>query len=222
MELKGRDENLYSNAQHLERIVVDFYTNLFSSNGVLDVDTVIRSVQPWVTDTTTNTLCQPYNPGEVYQAFLQMHPGKAPGPNGLNPFFYQKFWPTVGADITQTVLNILHGGDIPPYLNHTHIVLIPKKHHQNDINDFRLISLCNILYQLAMKVIANRLKTCLPGIISVNQSAFVPGRMITNGILIAFEIFHDMTSRPRSNGGMALKLDMAKAFEEWNGISYGL
>ncbi|KAL0331145.1 UNVERIFIED_CONTAM: hypothetical protein Sangu_1660000 [Sesamum angustifolium] len=65
---------------------------------------------------------------------------------------------------------------------------------------------------------ANRLKGFLDKIISPVQSAFVPGRLITDNILLAFELNHFLNSK--SKGGpswMALKLDVSKAYDkvEW-------
>lgn len=111
-----------------------------------------------------------YTAEEFKFSLSQMHPIKAPGPDGMCPMFFQSYWHIVGQYVTQSVLSILRGEQMSDQLNHTFITLIPKKSNATAMPDFRPISLCNVIYKLVSKVLANRLKTFLDKIIFVNQS----------------------------------------------------
>lgn len=103
-------------------------------------------------------------------------------------------------------------------INATHIALVPKNLSPTSVTEFRPISLCNAIYKLISKVLANRLKAVLLEIISHTQSTFIPGRLITDNILAAYETMHSMQIRMWSKTGfMGLKLNMSKAYDkvEW-------
>jgi hypothetical protein len=57
----------------------------------------------------------------------------------------------------------------------------------------------------------------LHDIISFSQSAFILGRLITDNILVAYEIMHTMQIRKSRMwskvGFMEIKLDMSKAYD---------
>ena len=94
-----------------------------------------------------------------------MGPTKAPGPDGFPAHFFQKHWGVCGEEVTKAVLAIVDGNESAEGINQTYLVLIPKVKNPSLLSQFRPISLCNVLYKIASKVIANRLKTVLPEII---------------------------------------------------------
>lgn len=126
-----------------------------------------------------------------------MHPAKAPGPDGMTPLFFQKYWSLCKHDVIPEILGILNHGRSPRYINHTHVVLIPKVKKPKTPKDLRPISLSNVIARILTKTIANRLKSFLPHIISESQSAFILGHLITDNAMTAFEVFHTMKKKKK-------------------------
>ncbi|KAI9195736.1 hypothetical protein LWI28_017625 [Acer negundo] len=142
---------------------------------------------------------------EIREVCFSLHPNKAPGPDGFN-------WDIVGEDVINAIQEFFRSGHLLKELNATIISLVPKVPNPSMMKDFRPISYCNTLYKIIAKIIANRIKPCLPDIISPSQSVFVAGRSIGDNILLPQELmrnYHTDIGCPR----LALKVDLMKAFD---------
>lgn len=94
------------------------------------------------------------------------------------------------------------------------VALIPKIKSPTQVFESHPISLCNVIYKLASKVVTNRLKLILPYVISGIRVLFFSGRLNTDNALVALENFHSMNYRFRGRRGhISMKLDMSKAYD---------
>ena len=195
-----------------------YFEELFSTSRPKVEQEMIDAVHSKVTERMNSTLTQGFHAMEVEKALKQMHPLTALGPDGMPPLFYHHFWPTVKSIVISTVLDFLNHDVSPPKFHDTHIVLIPKTKNPEKVANYRPISLCNVAYKIASKVVANRMKLVLQEIIGENQSAFVAERLITDNVLVAHEMMSHISKKKNGKGGeMAIKLDMSKAYDqvEW-------
>ncbi|KAM2136540.1 hypothetical protein ACFX1R_006290 [Malus domestica] len=155
---------------------------------------------------------------EIMEAAFQIPSSRVPGPNGFSGCFYKYHWTIVGEDVVKTIKVFWHSGTLLRKLNHTNLVFIPKVKCPKNMTQFRPIALCNVSYKILAKVITNRFKKVMPNVIGENQSAFVAGKQIQDNILVVHEILHSLNHQRKENHkGMAIKLDMAKAYDhvEW-------
>ncbi|KAL0454592.1 UNVERIFIED_CONTAM: hypothetical protein Slati_0798400 [Sesamum latifolium] len=204
-------------AEDIQKCILEYFGGIFASSQP-QRDNIAKGTEHLrrvVDARMAEDLLQPYIEAEVTKALFQMASFKSPGPDGMPLIFFQKFWHIVHKDVTACVLSLLNSFIMPSELNATHIVLIPKCKHPESLTQFRPISLCNVVYKIASKTIANRLNLILDTIISPSQSAFVPGRLITDNILLAFELNHFLNSKTKGGQSyMALKLDVSKAYDK--------
>ncbi|GAU43015.1 hypothetical protein TSUD_28340 [Trifolium subterraneum] len=200
--------------EELCEVAKSYFDNLFKPRDG-DHDPVLNLIQPRVTDDDNFFLTAPITKVEIQQALFQMHPDKSPGPDGFNPAFYQRFWEHCSDDIFSAASTWLERGYFPTSLNETNICLIPKCDNPTSMKDLRPISLCNVLYKMISKVLANRLKCCLDKCVSQEQSAFVEGRSILDNALIATEVIHALKRKTQGRRGeLALKIDISKAYDK--------
>jgi len=182
------------------------------------IRTIMQHIPKIITEDHNNKLLQSISLQEVEAVMAQLKDGKAPGPDGFTANFFHEFWELIKTEVWELVEESRSMHWILPSLNATFLALVPKGDEQNTPDNYKLIALCNVIYKLISKVLANRLKPLLPLLISPEQTGYVEGRQIMDDIILSNEVIHSL--KILKNPGMILKLDLSKAFDKlsWNYI----
>lgn len=198
----------------MERMASSYFKEVYTKDPTLNPNVVLDCILPKVTPEMNDSLSVPFSEKEISDALFQIGPLKAPGVDGFPARFYQRNWGVLRTEIILAVQEFFANGIMPEGVNDTAIVLISKVPHPQELKDFRPISLCNVVYKIVSKCMVNRLRPLLGELISDNQSAFVPGRLITDNSIIAFECIHHIQSlKENSPAFCAYKLDLSKAYD---------
>jgi len=167
---------------------------------------LIKSIPKTITNEKNLALTRKISLEEVEEAVNSIPNDKVPGPDGFTIKFYKAYWEIVKSDVWDMVEDSWHSSSILKSINSTFLALIPKEEEANTPAKFRPIALCNVIYKIISKVIANRLKPILPCLISEEKSGYVEGRQILDNILLAQEMIH--THQSRKIAGMMMQLDL--------------
>lgn len=151
-------------------------------------------------------------PEEIKEAFFSLPKNKSGGPDGYSAEFYTATWSVIGFEVTAAIMEFFRTGKLLKQWNSANLVLIPKKTNASLPSDFRPISCLNTVYKVISRLLASRLKEILPLMISKAQSAFLPGRLLAENVLLATDLVNGYNSQSLSPRGM-LKVDLRKAFD---------
>ena len=163
-ELRNPMGQMCTDKGGIAQILISYYQDLFTSASPCNLDQAVADIPCTVITEMNNMLQEVYTREEMDRVVFQMEALKALGPNGMPPLFFQHYWKISGDEVSAAVLNCLNSGSFPQSLNNTFITLIPKVKNPTLVSKFRPISLCNSLYKIVSKVVANRLKS-LPNLI---------------------------------------------------------
>jgi len=161
-------------------------------------------------------LTKPFSLDEVRDVVWDCDSFKCPGPDGIAFGFIKEFWFLLKEDVMRFLLKFHRNDKLTKGINSTFIALIPKVDNPQCLNDFRPISLVGSLYKIWAKVLANRLRLAIGSVISDTQSAFIKGRQILDGILVANEVVDE--ARKCKKELLLFKVDFKKAYDsiDWN------
>ncbi|GKV28743.1 hypothetical protein SLEP1_g37755 [Rubroshorea leprosula] len=157
---------------------------------------------------------------EIKQAIWDCGSSKSPGPDGFNFRFIKEMWEDIKSEIIDFVQEFHRLGRLVRGSNASFIVLIPKVENPQRIEEFRPISLIGVMYKIIAKLLANRLRKVLPKIIGEQQMAFIGGRQLVDGVVIANEVIDEAKKKKKKS--FLFKVDFEKAYDNvcWDFIDY--
>ncbi|XP_058765390.1 uncharacterized protein LOC131638862 [Vicia villosa] len=130
----------------------------------------------------------PFTMEEIKEAVWSCDGSKSMGPDGISLLFFKKCWSFVKEDVVSCFNAFYSETVFSKAIISSFLTLVPKKDNPLDLDDYRLICLVGSIYKMLSKLLASRIKRVLSSIISNSQSAFVPGRQMLDGVIVANEI----------------------------------
>lgn len=160
---------------------------------------------------------------KIQHTMFSLASGKAPGPDGFCVDFFKYTWDIVGPSVILAVKDFFCSSELLREINNTIIALVPKHPNATAVNDYRFIACCNTIYKCITKILANRLASILPTIVSPPQNAFIKGRHICDNILLAHELFSGFHLEPYLPK-CVVKVDFQKAYDiiDWDFLELAL
>jgi hypothetical protein len=201
------DHGVITDKEGLRTHATTFYKSLFGSQpqSILSLSSNFWAERGMLSEEGKDSLIKPFFEEEVRRAIFEMRVDSAPGPNGFVVQFLKSFWSIIKG-VYMAMIKDFHEGVLDiKRLNYGVITLVPKLSEANNIKQYRPICLFT-------KTLTNRFTPLAKEVIGPNQTGFVKGRNILEGVLILHEVIHELK---RTKGkGLILKIDFEKAYDK--------
>jgi hypothetical protein len=170
-------------------VLHSFYLDLLSSPGMSTSNFSLNELYPEGALNLSH-LEAAFDHEEIHLAVRRMHSNASPGPDGFGPLFFKATWATTSTNLFSLFDAFhSHSADLER-LNHSFLVLLPKKEDAQKPHDFSPITLQNSTVKGLSKVLTNRLQPHIPSLIGTDQSGFVLGRCIADNFMYTTKLLH--------------------------------
>jgi exonuclease III len=209
--LKSGGREVYTTKEILKETEI-FYENLYNTKEVQN-DT-LREVLEFLekkVDSQCTILSQDFTILEIHKALKSFKRGKSPGADGLPLEFYLTFWDILAFDLLTVFKEFETLERLPDSFRIGIVSLLHKKGDKTDLRNWRPITLLNVDCKLFSKILATRMSTVLTDVIHPDQACAVPGRKITDSLVLIRDAI--CYARDRNIRLVVLNLDFEKAFD---------
>jgi exonuclease III len=201
--------------QILEKVKL-FYEKLYENKEVeqCEINDLVKEL-PTLNELERESLEGEITYGEVCSALKNMKHLKSPGTDGFNAEFFKTFWGKLGHMVVRALNASFRAGILTPTQRQGIITCIPKGDKPREyIQNWRPISLLNVLYKIGSTCIAQRIKKVLPSLVNEDQTGFIQGRYIGDNIRLIYDMIDYLNKKNRP--GLLLNIDFEKAFDSLN------
>ena len=213
-KLKDRRGRCFTKREDLERIIKDFYEELYTHKEISEeaLEKVMEGVPATFTNAMNGELSKEITERELRGAVNSMAKGKTPGHDDIPVELFQKMWYTIGKDFRLMVKMSIEEKKLHEGITEGLICLIPKEGDAKDLNYWRPITLLTVTYKIFAKALQMRLQPLLRDVISPEQTVFLPLRFSLDNIVLTQETLH--WAKKSNQPSIFLKLDFSKAYDK--------
>ncbi|GLT29132.1 hypothetical protein SLA2020_040180 [Shorea laevis] len=210
---ENKIESRVEEPQEVKRFIKDYFKDKFEEERWERPKLVLDSFRKLSTE--ENTLLEAtFIEEEIQEAVWGCNGSKSPGPDGFNFNFVKNMWPALKKEIYDCVAEFHTNGKLVKGSNASFIVLVPKKENPQCLGEYKPISLIGCIYKIISKILANRLKKVMASLFGPQQSPFIEGRQIIDGIIILNEMMHEAKNNKKPV--LIFKADFEKAYARVN------
>uniref|UniRef100_A0A3P9NCC4 Reverse transcriptase domain-containing protein n=1 Tax=Poecilia reticulata TaxID=8081 RepID=A0A3P9NCC4_POERE len=202
-----------NNSQQIDAEIYGFYKKLYGNKQINkeEMSYFLSKLTNKLTERERENLDQEITIDEMTKAMQSMQNNKAPGLDGLPKEFYSTFWEILKGPLLQVYKEAFKEGKLPSVMNQGMITLLHKKGPQNNLKNWRPLTLLGIDTKILSKVLFFRMQTVISSIIGKEQTCGVPGRKMTDSLALIRDTY--LYCQERKLPLSILGIDLEKAFD---------